>query len=186
MMAVSDNAATDVIIARVGLERINATLRELGLERTVLAGDCADIGQAIMDAVGASSPDDLPPLEDPEVRRRLLTCRALDPEVATRTTPRELAALLAMIWRGEAGLPASVNGVAWLMGQQFCHARMAGAFPFRPGWGPRATACPRMWSTRPGWSTTWTSDASPWRCSPGESQWASSRRPASPEARLAA
>ena len=56
MMAVSDNAATDVIIARVGLERINATLRELGLERTVLAGDCADIGQAIMDAVGASRP----------------------------------------------------------------------------------------------------------------------------------
>ena len=61
MMAVSDNAATDVIIARVGLERINATLRELGLERTVLAGDCADIGQAIMDAVGASSPEELPP-----------------------------------------------------------------------------------------------------------------------------
>jgi beta-lactamase class A len=108
MMAVSDNAATDVIIARVGLERINATLRELGLERTVLAGDCADIGQAIMDAVGASSPDDLPPLEDPEVRRRLLTCRALDPEVAT--TPRELTALLAMIWRGEAGLPACERG----------------------------------------------------------------------------
>jgi beta-lactamase class A len=69
----------------------------------VVAGDCADIGQAIMDAVGASSPEDLPPLEDPEVRRRLLACRALDPAVATRTTPRELTALLAMIWRGEAG-----------------------------------------------------------------------------------
>jgi hypothetical protein len=49
-------AATDVIIARVGLERINATLRELGLKRTVVAGDCTDIGQAIMDAVGASRP----------------------------------------------------------------------------------------------------------------------------------
>jgi beta-lactamase class A len=140
MMAVSDNAATDVIIARVGLERINATLRELGLERTVLAGDCADIGQAIMDAVGASSPEDLPPLEDPEVRRRLLTCRALDPEVAT--TPRELTALLAMIWRGEAGLPASVNGVAWLMGQQFCHSRMAGAFPFPPWVGAKSGSLP--------------------------------------------
>jgi len=142
MMALSDNAATDVIIARVGLERINATLRELGLQRTVVAGDCADIGQAIMDAVGASSPEDLPPLEDPEVRRRLLACRALDPEVATRTTPREWTALLAMVWRGEAGLPASENGVAWLMGQQFCHARMAGAFPYPPWVGAKSGSLP--------------------------------------------
>jgi beta-lactamase class A len=142
MMALSDNAATDVIIARVGLERINATLRSLGLERTVVAGDCADIGQAIMDAVGANSPDDLPPLEDPKVRRRLLACRALDPELATRTTPRELTALLAMIWRGEAGLPAAENGVAWLMAQQFCHARMAGAFPYPPWVGAKSGSLP--------------------------------------------
>ncbi|MDP9209614.1 MAG: class A beta-lactamase-related serine hydrolase [Actinomycetota bacterium] len=65
MMAVSDNAATDVIIARVGLERINATLRELGLERTVLAGDCADIGQAIMDAVAPAAPTTCHPLRTP-------------------------------------------------------------------------------------------------------------------------
>ena len=104
----------------------------------MVAGDCADIGQAIMDAVGASSPEDLPPLEDPEVRRRLLACRALDPAVATRTTPRELTALLAMIWRGEAGLPASANGVSWLMAQQFCHARMAGAFSFPPWVGAKS------------------------------------------------
>ena len=76
------------------------------------------------------------------MRRRLLTCRALDPEVATRTTPRELTALLAMIWRGEAGLPASVNGVAWLMGQQFCHACMAGAFPFPPWVGAKSGSLP--------------------------------------------
>jgi beta-lactamase class A len=142
MMAVSDNAATDVIIAQVALDRINATLRSLGLERTVVAGDCADTGQAIMDAVGADSPDDLPPLADPEVRKRLLACRALDPGMATRTTPRELTALLAMIWRGEAGLPADRNGVAWLMAQQFCHARMAGAFPFPPWVGAKSGSLP--------------------------------------------
>lgn len=108
----------------------------------MVADDCADIGQAIMDAVGASSPEDLPPLEDPEVRRRLLACRALDPAVATRTTPRELTALLAMIWRGEAGLPASANGVSWLMAQQFCQARMAGAFPFPPWVGAKSGSLP--------------------------------------------
>jgi beta-lactamase class A len=186
MMAVSDNAATDVIIARVGLERINATLHGLGLERTVVAGDCGDIGQAIMDAVGASSPEELPPLENPEVRRRLLACRAFDPGVATRTTPRELTALLAMIWRGEAGLPASENGVAWLMGQQFCHARMAGAFPYPPWVGAKSGSLPPDVVKRPAWSTTWTGADSRWWCSPGESQWASSHRPASPGARSAA
>jgi beta-lactamase class A len=132
MMAVSDNAATDVLIARLGLDRINATLHRLGLEHTVVAGDCADIVQAIIEAVGVSSLDELPRVEDPEVRRRLLACRALDPATATRTTPRELTGLLAMIWRGEAGLPAADNGVRWGMAQQLCPARIAGAFPYPP------------------------------------------------------
>jgi beta-lactamase class A len=107
--------------------------------RTVVAGDCADIGQAIVDAVGASGPDDLPPLEDPEVRRRLLASRALDPGVATRTTPRELTALLAMTWRGKAGLPASANGVSWLMGRQLCQARAVASST----WPARAPIAPR-------------------------------------------
>jgi beta-lactamase class A len=138
MMAVSDNAATDLIIARVGLERINATLRSLGLERTVVAGNCADIVQAITGAVGVSSLDELSSPEDPEVRRRLLACRALDSEVATRTTPRELTGLLAMIWRGEAGLPAGGGGVRWGMAQQLCQARIAGAFPYPPWVGAKS------------------------------------------------
>jgi beta-lactamase class A len=94
------------------------------------------------EAVGASSPEELPPLEDPEVRRRLLACRALDLRTATRTSPRETTSLLAMTWRGEAGLPASRNGVAWLMAQQFCHARMAGAFPFPPWVGAKSGSLP--------------------------------------------
>jgi beta-lactamase class A len=47
-----------------------------------------------------------------------------------------------MIWRGEAGLPASANGVSWLMAQQFCHARMAGAFPFPPWVGAKSGSLP--------------------------------------------
>jgi beta-lactamase class A len=138
MMAISDNAATDLIIARVGLARINATLRSLGLERTVLASDCADIVQAITQATGVSSLDAVPSVEDPEVRRRLLACQALDPSTTTRTTPRELTALLAMIWRGEAGLPAGDNGVRRGMGQQLCQARIAGAFPYPPWVGAKS------------------------------------------------
>src|SRR5918994_1546915 len=116
MMAISDNAATDLIIARVGLARINATLHSLGLERTVLAGGCADIVQAITEATGVSSLDAVPSVEDPEVRQRLL----------------------AMIWRGEAGLPAGDNGVRWGMAQQLCQARIAGAFPYPPWVGAKS------------------------------------------------
>jgi hypothetical protein len=173
MMAVSDNAATDVIIARVGLARINATLHSLGLEHTVVAGNCADIVQAITDAVGVSSLEELPSLEDPEMRRRLLACPALDPLVATRTTPRELTALLAMIWRGEAWLSSSARPAS------------PGPSRTRPWLPPRAAACSLMWLTRPGWSTTWTGAGSRWRCSP-DSRSTNRHRPASPGARSAA
>jgi beta-lactamase class A len=138
MMAISDNAATDTIIARVGLERINATLHSLGLQHTVVAGNCADIVQAITQATGVTSLDAVPSMEDPEVRRQLLACPALDPSTTTRTTPRELTALLAMIWRGEAGLPASDNAVRWGMAQQLCQARIAGAFPYPPWVGAKS------------------------------------------------
>jgi beta-lactamase class A len=145
MMTISDNAATDVIMARLGLDRINATLRGLGLARTVVAGDCADIAQAVADAVGVAHWRDLPPVlgaDDPDVPGRIAASRALDPATATRTTPRETTALLSMIWRGEAGLPESRNGVTWLMAQQFCHARMAGAFPFPPSVGAKSGSLP--------------------------------------------
>jgi beta-lactamase class A len=125
-------------------------------------------------------------LRNPEVRRRLLACRALDPAVATRTTPRELTALLAMIWRGEAGLPASANGVSWLMAQQFCQARMAGAFRFPPWVGAKSGSLPPDVVNEAGVVDYWTGADSQWRCSPGERRSASSRRPASPEARSAA
>jgi len=54
MMIVSDNTATDLIVERVGMEKVNATLRRLGLERTRVVADCRDI---LFDLIGL---DDLP------------------------------------------------------------------------------------------------------------------------------
>jgi hypothetical protein len=142
MMAVSDNAATDVIVARVGLPRINATLRSLGLERTVVAGDCANIVQAITGAVGVSSLEELLSLENPEVRRRLLACRTLDALVAARTTPRELTALLATIWRGGPGYPPPTTECAGGMASSSATPASPGRFRTRRGWGPRAALLP--------------------------------------------
>jgi hypothetical protein len=54
MIAVSDNAATDVVLRMVGLEAVNATLAELGLERTRLVGDCRHILDDVARAMGAA------------------------------------------------------------------------------------------------------------------------------------
>ncbi len=46
MVAVSDNAATNVLIDRVGRDNVNATLRGLGLTKTMLRRKMMDIGAA--------------------------------------------------------------------------------------------------------------------------------------------
>lgn len=138
MMTISDNAATDVIMARVGLERIHATLRGLGLQRTVITGDCADLVRTMAAAAGVSGWEELAPrLGEPEMQQRLRSCQALDAATATRSTLRETTSLLAAIWRDEAGPPQVREGVGGLMAQQLCQARMAGGFPFPPWVGSK-------------------------------------------------
>ena len=46
MVAVSDNAATNVLIDRVGMQNVNATLRSLGLTKTLLRRKMIDIAAA--------------------------------------------------------------------------------------------------------------------------------------------
>jgi beta-lactamase class A len=46
MVAVSDNAATNVLIDRVGMQNVNATLRSLGLTKTMLRRKMIDIAAA--------------------------------------------------------------------------------------------------------------------------------------------
>ena len=53
MVAVSDNAAGDALLATVGLERIDATLAELGLASTNLTGGTAAMHRALQSQVGA-------------------------------------------------------------------------------------------------------------------------------------
>lgn len=129
MLAVSDNAATDVIIDRLGLDRINVTLRRLGLRDTVIVGDCAALLASAAEDVGVRSWADVVADWSDAVQARLVTSRALTPATATRTTPREMTRLLGLVWRDEAG-PAMVREeLGELMSQQVCGARLASGFP---------------------------------------------------------
>ena len=54
MMILSDNTATDLIVERVGEDNVNATMKGLGLNKTIVVADCRDL---LFDLVGAN---DLP------------------------------------------------------------------------------------------------------------------------------
>ncbi|MEV0586995.1 serine hydrolase [Nonomuraea sp. NPDC050310] len=117
MMTMSDNAATDVLLRRVGCDNVNATLKELGLTRTHLIGGCAELFAQIEH-----------PLEEltDEIIRDL---PVRDPLRTTASTPREITELLARIWRDEAGPPEACAEVRQIMGRQIWPHRLAAGFP---------------------------------------------------------
>jgi beta-lactamase class A len=120
MMGISDNAATDVVMAAVGLDRVNALLTDLGLDRTTLIGDCRDLFATIAEDLGIADLDAVD-LTDPTVLDRL---RALDPTATSRSTPRQVTELLAHIWDDDA-----CADVREILGRQVWPHRLASGFP---------------------------------------------------------
>ena len=59
MVAVSDNAATNVLIDRVGMQNVNATLRSLGLTKTMLRRKMIDIAAARRGNENVSTPQEM-------------------------------------------------------------------------------------------------------------------------------
>ena len=108
MIIVSDNTATDILLARVTKEAVNARLRSCGLERTRVAVDCREL---LYDLVGLSYP---PPT--PQTRRLALdrlrrqeidvNSRVYRDEGVNMTTPREMGRLLEQIVRAARGAEA--------------------------------------------------------------------------------
>jgi beta-lactamase class A len=126
MMSVSDNTATDVIMAMTGLDRINATLRDLGLEQTTLIGDCREILGSLKEDVGVGHDEARLAELDPD---RLRAWRSLDPNRTSRTTPSEMTALLGKIWRDEAAPPEACEQIRRIMALQVWPHRLTSGFP---------------------------------------------------------
>lgn len=112
MMVLSDNTATDLLTERVGLDNVNATLRDLGLGKTRVVADCRDI---LFDLIGL---DDVP---DGEKTLNLYSEKAgqstggaswsLGIEDNDVTTPDEMTRLLEMIVRGKAASRESCDAI---------------------------------------------------------------------------
>ena len=112
MMIVSDNTATDLLIEKVGMEKVNATLRRLGLKRTTVVADCRDI---LFDLIGLND------LLDEEKTIDIFREKArgepiggswsLGVEENDVTTPNEMLRLLEMIVEGEAASRESCDAI---------------------------------------------------------------------------
>ncbi|MFI6503252.1 serine hydrolase [Nonomuraea typhae] len=120
-LTLSDNAATDVLLRRVGLARVHATLEELGLRRTRLVGGCAELFDQVRRELDGADLENLT-----EAQIRPLAVR--DPGRTTSSTPREITALLSLIWRDEAGPAEACAEVRRIMGQQVWPHRLSAGF----------------------------------------------------------
>ncbi|QES40073.1 serine hydrolase [Streptomyces venezuelae] len=124
MMAVSDNTAADLLLARVGLDAVNATTAALGLDRTHATHTFGELLATMKEDAG---PGGAQALTDPHVIARL---RALDPARGNHSTPRDMTRLLAAVWRDEACAPPHGPALRRLLGLQVWPHRMASGFPF--------------------------------------------------------
>ena len=126
MMGISDNAATDVICDAVGVEAVNETLTRLGCKQTTLIGACRDIFATIYQDLGGDVDIDTIDLSDAATVDRL---RAIDPLQTSRSTPRDMTALLGKIWKDEADTATVCEEVRRILALQVWPHRLAAGFP---------------------------------------------------------
>ena len=148
MLTISDNHATDALLERIGIDAVNASSIRLGLAGTVVAGDLRTIVNSIGRAAGFASWDAMwawtagphSPDDEQAVVRRMMAADALIPERTTRTTARDMASLLRLIWSDQAAPQRACQRVRELMGHQLTKHRLAAAFP------PPARVCAKSGS----------------------------------------
>ncbi len=136
MLTISDNAATDALIASLGLPAINALTEGLGLASTLLVSDlrslldgaARDAGFADYAALVAYDTKARGALSDNEIEGRLAASGALDPRRGSRTTAADTVRLLQAIWSGTAACAQACDVVRRLMSRQLTKHRIASGF----------------------------------------------------------
>ncbi|WP_020664823.1 serine hydrolase [Amycolatopsis benzoatilytica] len=128
MIGISDNVATDLILAEIGKDSVNATLRRLGLARTAVPQDCAELLATIGEDLGVAYEDDERLLSELS-HEQVSGLRALQPENTCRTTAAEMTRLLGLIWRDEAAPPQACADVRRWTGLQVWPHRLRSGFP---------------------------------------------------------
>ena len=129
MIIVSDNTATDILLAGVTKEAVNARLRACGLERTTVTMDCRELLYELVGLSEAPAGAETRRLAFERLRRREIdvNSRVYRDERINMTTPREMGRLLEQVVHAARGngsdpgqLPAEVcrNMLAIMRRQQ--------------------------------------------------------------------
>lgn len=127
MITVSDNAATDIVMAKLGRDRINNTMRELGLPETFLLGDCNLIFEMMAEDLGADIADRK--TLNASDSARVASFSVCTPAQTNRSTPREAAELLRLIWTDQAASAEACAEVRRILGLQVWPHRLRSGFP---------------------------------------------------------
>lgn len=134
MLTISDNTATDAVIRRVGPERVGARLAALGLGHTDFTCTIREhfdaIGRSLGFADGAEhfrALEAAPPARAAEMRLAFREAFA-QPALVPYTTAGDMARLIGMIWRDEAGPAAACMELRAMMGMQWLTRKIATGF----------------------------------------------------------
>jgi beta-lactamase class A len=125
MIIVSDNTATDLLLKFVGKEAVNATLGDLGMERTRVDLTCEEILSDLITPLAESNGEtEVGAWRGHQINLR---CRALtDLKQNDVSTPREMSTLLELIHTGRAASPASCEAMGDILSRQQVNDRIPG------------------------------------------------------------
>ena len=134
MLTISDNTATDAIVRRVTVGRIAARLAALGLHDTQVPSTIREHFDGVARALGHASlgeyRDALAASSEAQAAAMRREFRRVfgQPGLAPFTTAADMARLIRMIWRDEAGPAASCAGLRTMLGQQRFTRKIATGF----------------------------------------------------------
>lgn len=138
MIVTSDNTATDILIHRLGLERVNEMLEELGYERTRLLATTGDLFRRVWELQDPANES----LTDAEVyergfpddagaAERSFAFEGNPDEWLGRSTAREMSRLLEQIHAAELASAESSEDMVAILGRQFYRSRLPRFLRFR-------------------------------------------------------
>jgi beta-lactamase class A len=128
MMIVSDNTATDMVLERVTKSRVEAAMREYGLDSIAVPFGTRELLMELVDM------DPAAPGGYDELRAKLRAShgsggRAIVPEQSDRSTPRDMCRLIEMVARETILDPASCREILGIMEKIQNGARLPGLLP---------------------------------------------------------
>jgi len=140
MIITSDNTATDIMIAKVGRDRVNRMLDSLGYRQTRLNATTGELFRQVwvqLDPKYASMSDrevftrGFP--NDSAANRRNAAFVADSTKWLGKTTAREISRLLEQLQRGELASQASTQAMLRILREQFYASRLPQRIRFRAG-----------------------------------------------------